>query len=177
MAKRFPIPLGAPQESFIWQEYVYKEQEESVSFERKVETNNLLISRNLPNIAVNGFAYAGGGDAEASVFFLSNGIVEATTNNAGTYFVASWYSPTTTGIGNSFWIRYTLLAGTSPTGAALNTWLPLDTTSTLGITQDVDGTTTTVISYEISPDFGGSVVLGSGRISLSATKNSTLIEP
>lgn len=113
-------------------------------------------------------------------------------NSDGTYNVyngvtsesiasGSWYSPTTTNIGNSHWVRFTQTSATLPSGFGYSTsatgttgWIQCDgTNSTCGVS--CDNTTTTVrtgtASYtvELSTTSNGSNIVNTSSITMSAS--------
>lgn len=57
--------------------------------------------------------------ATASVIFGSNGVVTFTQSPAGSDPADhNWYSPTTAGVGSSYWVRGTQLSGNTPNGSS-----------------------------------------------------------
>jgi hypothetical protein len=99
----------------------------------------------------------------------SNGT--ATLNGVAT---SSWYSPTTAGVGASYWIDITRTSGTTGVNfsAAQGAWTNISNSGlSIGLssyTGDV-GTVTVTGSYQISSSSSGSPVLGAGTVTLTVT--------
>lgn len=82
----------------------------------------------------------------------------------------NWYSPTTTSIGDNYWVRATVTSGSLSSGT-VDSWLQLNTfrawTRQNG---GIDGTLSATITLEIASDSGGSTIVASrSGIVLSAT--------
>lgn len=105
-----------------------------------------------------------GPSAIANVTFNTNGTVSGsispTTGGSNEASGDRWYSPTTTNIGSSYWIRATLTAGVTPSSGTMNTWQQLssarlwENNSGSGAT----GNKSSTILFEISATSGGAVV-------------------
>lgn len=69
--------------------------------------------------------YYSAGFAQAAWSFNPDGSID---RNAGGYVndVQRWHEPLQPGVGAGYWIRATVTSGFPPSGAALNTWLPLN---------------------------------------------------
>lgn len=106
---------------------------------------------------------AGSGTATATVSFSPNGTVTATGSSPG-----NWFLPTTAGAGSNFWIRASLASGNSPSGSALNSWLPLSAVVSWSLSRTGLGTLTTQLSYGIAANALGSDLVGSGSIFITA---------
>ena len=100
-----------------------------------------------------------------------NGDGSATLNGVS---AANWYSPTTSGVGSSYYVNITRTGGTAGVGfsAASGTWtqitnsgLTIDMTGTGGLV----GTANVTGTYQISNSSSGTPVLGGGNISLSVS--------
>lgn len=83
-----------------------------------------------------------------------------------------WYqpgSPPTT----SFWIRATVLTGSTPSGDALNSWVQINTTRGWSLSRSAPspgvGTTRCVLQIAIATDSAGATIVGSGTAVLEAT--------
>ncbi len=93
----------------------------------------------------------------ASIVVNSDGTVTRTGNETfGT--PPGWFSPTTAGAGNSYWLRATVTSG-SPTTGTYNTWLALSSNRTFGVSRASTGTTTADITFEIATDSGGTNII------------------
>jgi hypothetical protein len=105
---------------------------------------------------------APGTNSRGSLTFTSSGTVQY-VGYVGSTIVGSpnWYLPTTTGIGSSYWIRFTPTTGTATANSAA-TWAPLSSTQAIskGPTTSVGGTCT--FTVEIATDsLGSNIVLTS----------------
>jgi hypothetical protein len=107
-----------------------------------------------------------GATATASLIFGTNGSVasNATIDGGSTTGSASWYSPNTTGIGSSYWIRFTPTSGSFTTnGASSFSQLSSNRQVTKSASTSAGGVTFTI---EIASDSGGSniVMTSTGNI-------------
>lgn len=104
----------------------------------------------------------------------ASGIRSASVNVAtdGTYTFTgpgttngNWYSPTTTGIGSSWWVKFTVASSTNSTNSgSIGSWTQL--TSTVGVSASnssasVEGTGSFTVQF--SPD-GGTTVAATGTV-------------
>ncbi len=71
----------------------------------------------------------------------------------------NWYSPTTTGIGSNYWVRFTVASGDALTYNQAETWTQLSSALYFGHSANNGDTTVTV---EISTSSGGTPVVASG---------------
>lgn len=99
----------------------------------------------------------------ATVTFQTTGVVQATATNQATQ-TGYWYSPSTSGIGSSYWIKVTKLSGNTPTGSALGTWLQLssDRSFTLSGSSNALGQ----YAVKIATSASDSAIVGSGFFDL-----------
>lgn len=109
----------------------------------------------------------------SSIQFGNNGKT-TTITVSGSSGVENWVEPASAA--PLYEIRATLVSGTSPTGAVLNTWLPLSTTRIWTVTRLLGtgaGTTTGTINVQIrrASDL---YVLGNANITLQATRTTPL---
>jgi hypothetical protein len=116
--------------------------------------------------------YAGGEPSTAELNFLSNGTWSATLE-ASAGKSGNWATPTTTGVGSGYWIRFTRTffsggAGNSATGTT--GWLQLNTTQGVFVQRTSGfGVTTADYTIEISTNSGGSnIVATASLITLTA---------
>lgn len=70
---------------------------------------------------------------------------------------SNWYSPTSTGVGSSYWVRYTATSGTLSSNDA-STWTQLN--ATRSVTKSASsGSASCTFTIEIAADSGGATVL------------------
>ena len=67
-----------------------------------------------------------------------------------------------TAIGDNYWIRATLDAGSTPTAGTLNTWQQLSTNREWYISRPVVGVSTFTVKIEIATDSGGTNIIATG---------------
>ena len=128
------------------------------------------ISSNQPFEAL---PYSAGEPSSADIDFKSDGtwtsFLEANTAPDG-----NWATPTTAGIGASYWIRFTRTAlngGGAPNSATASTgWLQLNATRSINVTRvSGPGVTSAQYTIEISTDSSGTNVVASAAfITVSA---------
>jgi hypothetical protein len=109
-----------------------------------------------------------GGTASVTLDVNTNGtITQSVTGTPTGSMPSAWYTPTTTSIGNSYWVRATLNSGTAVTGT-VGSWLAL--TAARSWTQSASGgnTVTSVLSIDISSSATGTPVVATGLITLEA---------
>jgi hypothetical protein len=103
----------------------------------------------------------------AEVYFANNGTVSGYNSGA----LGNWFAPTTTSIGNSYWIRFVQI--TSPDarltyyGSPLNVWNALSSTVTVAASSTFTGYHTITLFYQISSASDGSSIVASGNVVLS----------
>jgi hypothetical protein len=132
-----------------------------------------------PNVAYLGSTHVRTttGAATAQVYMNSNGRAFRRVNGAtATDSGINWFSPTTTGIGSSYWVKYFLqgqvFASGGGTGYALTTmptgWISCssDAGITLSRTFAAQGSAECTVGYQISSDSGGSTIVSSGTFAL-----------
>jgi hypothetical protein len=105
-----------------------------------------------------------GGTAYADYNFLADGtITYGSSNGSGT--AGNWTTPTTAGVGSSYWIRFTETAssgaGVTVTGSTRGSWLQLSSTRTYGLSRTANGLGYRVYTVEISSDSGGATIVAS----------------
>lgn len=106
--------------------------------------------------------------ATVGLRFQTDGEVWADTSGSYT-FRHRWYTPTTAGIGNSYWVRATVTSGVTPTTGTVGSWLALSSNQTWTVTQPgEDGITASVLSISIASDSGGSNILATASYTLLA---------
>jgi hypothetical protein len=111
------------------------------------------------------FGEANTGDtAFAEYAFGSDGSIVGATSQSGSFAVGNWTTPTTVGIGSSYWIRVTETAssGTSTVyGATRGVWLQLSSLRTYGLSRTANGLGYRIYTVEISSDSGGVTIVAS----------------
>lgn len=88
----------------------------------------------------------------------SNGTCTATNEGQ-----PNWFTPTTTGIGNSYWCKLVLLSGSNPTSGTMNTVLALSSNRSWSWNTGVTGSYT----LTIYSDAGGSNQVATVTVSAS----------
>lgn len=114
-----------------------------------------------------------GGACTARASFNSDGSLTGSTGGVGTLDTDTvtgdnYWTPTTTGIGATLWLRATLTSGTFTSGTA-GTWQAL-TTGLIFTRASPGGVGTNIVTatFEIATDSGGANIIASGSITLSA---------
>jgi hypothetical protein len=147
-----------------------------------IATHPLITLRASPQLNVetsntpnNGYAvyYQRFGVAISTVTFTTNGVVTATGQGTQTIDnTPDWYTPTTTSIGNSYWIRFVETSasggGATVSGDALNTWHQLNVGRSRTVSTGSTAEANYVYSYQISTSASGTPVVASGTIDLNA---------
>ena len=103
-----------------------------------------------------------GGYAFAYYLFNSNGLIRYWANGTNDGAVGNWASPTTTGIGSSYFIRFTQTSsvGTcTETGAARGAWNALSVSPTFGVEKTSAGFGSRTYTVQIATDSGGSNIV------------------
>ena len=102
------------------------------------------------------------GLAFAYYLFNSNGVITYWANGVNNAAVGNWATPTTAGIGSSYWIRFTQTSssGTSTeTGGARGVWISLSISPTFGIEVSGPGFSSRYYTVEVASDSGGSNIV------------------
>jgi hypothetical protein len=113
----------------------------------------------------------------ASLQFSVRG--DGVINDFGTYVTRSvvngtmpqsWYQPNTASIGSSYWVRLTIVSGSTPGSGTVGSWLALSSTQTWIWTSATTGVSTVgaTVLVEISTSAGGSPVVTSGTYIVAA---------
>lgn len=126
--------------------------------------SNITIS--LPALGVYGTAYPGE-TAYAELIFSSNGDIGSGTSNIGIQDPGNWATPTTTGIGSSYWVRFTQtgsygtggFGGATQYGSAKGVWHQISTTLYFGVQRSGNGMGGFYYTVQIASDSGGSNIL------------------
>lgn len=121
---------------------------------------------------------AGNGDAQVVLNWANNGDTFDTSADSHTTLANDWFIPNTTGIGSSYWIRftensYTAATGGYRSGASTGTWLAMSSQRAIGVgmttTSQITKTASRGITVEISSSSSGSPVVASKTFSMSAS--------
>ena len=111
---------------------------------------------------VYGLAYPGN-TAYAELIFNSNGTVQQGTSDSGIQSNSSWATPTTTGIGSSYWVRFTETAssgaGQTVYGSARGVWHQISSTLYFGVSRTANGGGYRTYTVEISSNSAGSNIV------------------
>jgi hypothetical protein len=125
---------------------------------------------------VYGTAYPGD-FASAELMFLPNGTISYSSSNMGTGSSGNWATPTTTGIGSSYWIRATQtgsygtggFGGATQYGSAKGVWHPISNTPYFGVSRTGNGMGGFYYTLQIASNSGGSnIVATATNVELSA---------
>ena len=120
------------------------------------------ITISLASLAgVYGTAYPGQ-TAYAELIFNSNGTIQYGTSDLGMGSAGSWATPTTTGIGSSYWVRFTQTASTSGAteyGSARGVWHQISSTLYFGVSRTANGAGYRTYTVEISTNSSGTNIV------------------
>lgn len=108
-------------------------------------------------------AVVGGDFTATTVAFNSNGTMTYGTTSGGES--TNWYSPTTVGIGSSYWYRVTKTSGAANFSVSTGVWLSLASGS--GTISATGGPGSAVGTVEFATDSGGASIVGNGDIIVS----------
>jgi hypothetical protein len=105
-----------------------------------------------------------GDTASAEYRFETNGTMTYGTNSTFSTSMGNWASPTTTGIGSSYWIRFTQTSSggvSTETGSSRGVWHQLSSQRIFGLSKVNNGFANRIYTVEISSDSGGSTIVAS----------------
>jgi hypothetical protein len=90
----------------------------------------------------------------STVIFQSNGVIAGVTTGG------NWILPTTTGIGSSYWIKFTqtFLQGGTVTTPGLNTWMTIGSNRTLATEYSYGNQVDATFTVQIAASSGGTVL-------------------
>jgi len=109
--------------------------------------------------SVIGDGLATGSAASGVVQFNSDGTILLTASSSGpTSGPANWYAAPVAGVGSSYWVRWTLTAGTFTTGTA-GSWLSLATGASVGKNFTGTGAASATFTVQIASDAAGVTIL------------------
>ena len=113
-------------------------------------------------LGVFGTAYPGN-TAYAEYIFNSNGTIQQGTSDSGIQSVGNWATPTTTGIGSSYWIRFTQTgssgAGQTEYGSPRGVWVQMSSVLYFGVSRTANGGGYIQYTVQIASDSGGSNIV------------------
>jgi hypothetical protein len=112
-------------------------------------------------------------NAFAALRFNSSGQAFELIGASPAVAAPNWYEPTTTGIGNSYWIRIRRVSGsaTGYVGATVNTWLQMSSTREIG--HLIDGPSdfiTALYEIDFSTSSGGTPIVGVSDVEINVIK-------
>lgn len=113
--------------------------------------------------SIYGGVYSGPGPAYAEMTLYSNGSAGwAGSDGSGSF--TNWATPTTGGVGSSYWVRFTQTGSVSPvgtneTGSARNTWVALSGSPYFGVQRTLGGYGSRTYTIQIASDSGGSNIV------------------
>jgi hypothetical protein len=76
--------------------------------------------------------------------------------------VGNWTTPTTAGIGSSYWVRCTQTSSSGPStqyGNSRGVWHQISGAPVFGVSKTANGLSTRVYTFEIASDSGGSNIV------------------
>lgn len=106
----------------------------------------------------------------AFIQLFTDGTSNGSDGGGGVATYANWATPTTTGIGSSYYVLATLNSGTLNSGT-IGSWLALSTIRNWGNSRTTNGTTTANITLQISttPSLAG--LVASGSFTITSTRS------
>lgn len=108
------------------------------------------------------------GIVSSRISFYNNGSIDYLdpVQSSGS---TAWFSPTGGTPGNSYWIKITVVSGSTPTGMTSGTIYALTTTRALTLTRNTLGTSTSAGNIDIYSDAGGTTRVGGGSYTMSSS--------
>ena len=107
------------------------------------------------------YGTAASGTAYAEITFYTDGSVGyAASDGSGSQ--PNWASPTTSGIGSSYWIKFTQTASysvTTETGSSRGVWIQMSSNRTFGVSRTLTGAGGRTYTVQIATDSGGSNIV------------------
>ncbi len=110
---------------------------------------------------IDGSAYPGD-TAFAEYRFQDNGTITYGNNSTFSGSMGNWASPTTAGIGSSYWIRFTQTAAgglSTETGSSRGVWHQLSSQRIFGLSKQNNGYAYRTYTVQIASDSGGSNII------------------
>ena len=103
-----------------------------------------------------------GGTAYAEYQFSGDGTIVGGNSQSGSFSVGNWTTPTTAGIGSSYWVRCTQTSSSGPStqyGNSRGVWHQISGAPVFGVSKTANGLSTRVYTFEIASDSGGSNIV------------------
>jgi hypothetical protein len=116
-----------------------------------------------------------------SIVFNTNGTWSIQSNVGGALASGNWGTPTTTGIGSNYWIRYTRIFLNATNGGFASSssgWINMSVaTSVAAVSADFAGgsTANSIFQIEISTNAGGTNIVSASQVGLVATRSATAV--
>lgn len=114
-----------------------------------------------------------GAIASISLQFNTDGSLTravGTSTDISTGMPSNWYSSVVGGIGNSYWVRCTVLTGAVTTGSGTGVWLALSAMKEFGQQQNVVGTVTATVLIELASDAAGTAIAAAFNCTIATTR-------
>ena len=131
-------------------------------------TLGYLAASNVPNTLSCNAVASDIGITTSRVSFYTNGTIDY-IDPALSSGSTAWYLPTGGTPGNSYWIKITVVSGSTPTGMTSGTLYALSATRALTLTRTSVGTSTSSGNIDIYSDAGGTTRVGGGSYTMSTT--------
>ena len=142
---------------------------------------NLVLSTTSSNIQTTGVTTGsytardvdtGGTRAVSGAVTLNTNGTVTTTENGTVTTVGNWYTPTTTNIGASYWVRFlkTSKTGTGTETATYSTWQQLNANRSVSMTTSVNQETILNVSMSLSTSSTGSPSQSIGGLTVSLAR-------
>lgn len=104
-------------------------------------------------------------NASAAIIFASGGSITYVGNQSTG--PTRWYEPATTGIGNGYWIKFTLTSGAAwDSGPVDGTLYQLSSSRSLTWSATAGTSKTAVVTVQIYSDAGGTTLVSSGTMNV-----------
>ena len=132
-----------------------------------INQSNITLTGVVQNASFFAYGYVASGTATAGLQFRTDGTVYKKANAAAYASYSNWYSPTTTSIGNSYWLNVSKVSGTTPTTGTLDAWTQLSATQSYTLSLSSTGTAECQLFYQISTSSSGTPIVASGNMYLS----------
>jgi hypothetical protein len=103
-----------------------------------------------------------GGTAYAEYQFNGDGTIVGGNSQSGSFSVGNWTTPTTAGIGSSYWVRCTQTSSSGPStqyGNSRGVWHQISGAPVFGVSKTANGLSARVYTFEIASDSGGSNIV------------------
>jgi hypothetical protein len=127
--------------------------------------SSIVINNAISSTAQSDFSY----QTSARIYFNSDGSI-AYDDAGQSYGATNWATPTTVGIGSSYWIKITRVSGITPSGMTSGTIYALSGSPSCFITPVFQGQTRLSSgNIDIYSDAGGTTRVGGGTYDMNAT--------